>query len=446
METLPRATAGIISTAIRAAGAGQASSLPGKVVNRLFPGYLSAHAARLPEGMVVVTGTNGKTTTANMAAAVLRRAGRDFVHNAEGANLFSGIATAFARAPAAPFALLEIDEAIVPPAVTRLRAPRAMVLTNLFRDQLDRYGEVDRLAEGWSHTLAPLRDTVLVANADDPLIAHVALSSGLPTIFFGVEVTDDRAGHEVSDVALCPRCATRLDYTSRWLSQLGDYACGGCDFKRPERDLAAGDIGVSAAGELLTAGLSGRLGTGELRLHVPGVHNVYNALGALALALNLGVDLKTALVALETYRPVFGRWNLLRRGDSTVQVNLSKNPAGMNQTLRSLRESPGDKALIFVLNDHIADGRDVSWIWDVDMEELLPRAQIVVTTGSRRHEMALRLLYAGLDDQRLVTVPSVGAALGLLAERGAHSIYLLPTYTALKEVRGALSDWQAVDT
>ena len=211
MELLPRLTARSVAAAVRLSGAGQASSMPGKVVNALFPGYLASHARRLTEGLAVVTGTNGKTTTANMTARVLADAGRDIVHNSEGANLLSGIATAFARRADARFALLEIDEAIVPSALARLGTPRVVVLMNLFRDQLDRYGEVDRLAAGWLAALRGLSSTVLVANADDPLVTWVAQESGCETVFFGVEVLDGRADHEVSDVTICPRCATMLD-------------------------------------------------------------------------------------------------------------------------------------------------------------------------------------------------------------------------------------------
>jgi UDP-N-acetylmuramyl tripeptide synthase len=422
MELLPRLTARCVASAVRLSGAGQASSMPGKVANALFPGYLAGHARRLTDGLAIVTGTNGKTTTANMAAGALADAGRDFVHNSEGANLLSGIATAFSRRPAARFALLEIDEAIVPAALERLGAPRVVVLMNLFRDQLDRYGEVDRLAAGWLAALRGLTSTTLVANADDPLVTWVAQESGCQTVFFGVEVRDGAAGHEVSDVTICPRCETMLAYSSRWLSQLGDYHCPSCGFARPPRDIEARD----------------------LRLRVPGLHNVYNALGAVALTQQLGVDPATALASLAAYQPVFGRWSLVRRGDTAVQVNLVKNPAGMNQTLRALREVPGEKALVFVLNDNIADGRDISWIWDVDMEELLPAADLVVTSGTRKHEMALRLSYAGVPDEALTSVDSVAAALGLAAERGARHVYLLPTYTALKEVRSALAGWQVV--
>ena len=441
MELLPRLTARCVATAVRLSGAGQASSMPGKVANALFPGYLAGHARRLTEGYAVVTGTNGKTTTANMAARVLADAGRDIVHNSEGANLLSGIATAFSRRPAARFALLEIDEAIVPTALARLAAPRVVVLSNLFRDQLDRYGEVDRLAAGWLTALGRLTSTVLIANADDPLVTWVAQESGCETVFFGVQVRDGHADHEVSDVTICPRCATMLDYSSRWLSQLGDYRCPSCGFARPPRDLEARGVStVEGHAEASVAGVA----AGELRLRVPGLHNVYNALGALALTQRLGVSPAAALGSLAAYQPVFGRWSLVRRGDTAVQVNLVKNPAGMNQTLRALREVPGEKALVFVLNDNIADGRDISWIWDVDMEELLPAAGLVVTSGTRKHEMALRLSYAGVPDEALASVDSVAAALRLTAERQAHSVYLLPTYTALKEVRGVLADWEAV--
>ena len=441
MELLPRLTARTVATAVRLSGAGQASSMPGKVANALFPGYLESHGHRLTEGLAVVTGTNGKTTTANMAAGALTAAGRDFVTNAEGANLLSGIATAFSRRPAAPFALLEIDEAIVPAAIDLLGAPRVVVLTNLFRDQLDRYGEVNRLAEGWLDALRDLHRSVLVANADDPLVTWVAQESGRETVFFGVDVRDGRADHEVSDVAICPRCATMLEYSSRWLSQLGDYRCPSCGFARPPRDLEArAPATVEGHAEASIAGVV----AGKLRLRVPGLHNLYNALGAVALTQRLGVEPATTLRALSAYQPVFGRWSLVARGDTTVQVNLVKNPAGMNQTLRALGDVPGEKALVFVLNDNIADGRDISWIWDVDMEELLPAASLVVTSGTRKHEMALRLSYAGVSDEALATVDSVSAALDLAARRGARAVYLLPTYTALKEVRGALADWKEV--
>ncbi len=441
MELLPRLTARSVARAVRLAGAGQASSMPGKVVNRLFPGYLATHARRLAEGFAVVTGTNGKTTTANMAARALADSGRDLVHNSEGANLLSGIATAFSRRPDARFALLEIDEAIVPAALDALGRPRVVVLANLFRDQLDRYGEVDRLAAGWLAALRPLTQTVLVANADDPSVTWVARESGLFTVFFGVDVRDGQAEREVSDVTICPRCSTMLDYTSRWLSQLGDYRCPSCGFARPPRDLEARDLRtVAGHAEAQLAGLA----AGELRLRVPGLYNVYNALAALALTQRLGVEPATALASFAAYQPVFGRWSRVRRDGLTVQVNLVKNPAGMNQTLRALGQVEGPKTFIFVLNDNIADGRDISWIWDADMDELPPAADLVVTAGTRRHEMALRLSYAGVPDERLQTAASLAEALRLAATRGATDVFLLPTYTALKEVRATLAGWEVV--
>jgi len=444
MELLPRLTARALATAIKVAGAGQASSLPGKVTNRLFPGYLHAHAAGLTDGLAIVTGTNGKTTTANMAALVLQDAGRRIVHNAEGANLFSGIATAFSRRPNAKFALLEIDEAVAPLAVRRLRPPGAIVLTNLFRDQLDRYGEVDRLATGWQKMLEELPDVTLIANADDPLVAWVAQQSGRPTVFFGVEGLTEGAGNEVSDVTTCPRCATMLRYSARWLSQLGEYDCPNCGFARPPRRLwAQADRLVTAPDGTVNVPLGGDVQAG-LKLRVPGLHTVYNALGALALTGHLGVATEQALASLARYQPVFGRWSCVRRGQTLIQVNLAKNPAGMNQTLRTVGAVPGPKALIFVLNDNIADGRDISWIWDIDMEDLLPEADAIVTTGTRRHEMALRLKYAGVPTANVQTAPSLAAALELLQRRGQHSIYLLPTYTALKEVRRTLAGWDPV--
>jgi UDP-N-acetylmuramyl tripeptide synthase len=444
MELLPRLVVRTVTAAIKLAGAGQASSLPGKVANLLFPGYLHAHARRLSQGLAVVTGTNGKTTTANMAALVLRDAGRQLVHNSEGANLLSGIATAFAREPHAGCALLEVDEAIAPLAVRRLRPPAAIVLTNLFRDQLDRYGEVDRLAGAWLEMLAALPHTALVANADDPLVAHVALASGRDVTFFGVEGAGGGADREVSDVTVCPRCAAMLQYSQRWLSQLGDYRCPSCDFARPPRHLWADAAGQTGDADGSVCVPLGGEAEGELTLRVPGVHNVYNALGAVALTRRLGVPVEAALVSLARYQPVFGRWNRVRKGSMSVQINLAKNPAGMNQSLRTVRAVPGDKALVFILNDRIADGRDISWIWDIDVEDLLPEAQVIVTTGTRRREMALRLKYAGVPTDRIQTSESLSAALELLERRRVHTVYLLPTYTALKEVRRTLAAWEAV--
>jgi len=446
MELLPRITCQTVSAAVRLAHAGQASSLPGKIATAVFPGYIRDHGARLTEGFALISGTNGKTTTANMAAGILADAGRDFVHNAEGANLLSGIATAFARKPHAPFALLEVDEAIVPGALDRLGPARAVVLTNLFRDQLDRYGEVDRLASGWATALRDQTDCTLIANADDPLVAHVALESGLPAVFFGVEAQAGHADTEVSDVIICPRCTALLTYTTRWLSQLGDYSCSECDFVRPERDLSATAIaGADTDGDRASATLSG-LVSGTLDLQQPGLHTVYNALAALGLALQLDVPEEPALASLARYQPVFGRWSAVRLDGMTVRVNLVKNPAGLNQTLRTLSSGPAPEAVVLILNDNIADGRDISWIWDVDMAELLPEGSIMVASGTRRHEMALRLRYAGVPAERIATAADLREALALLHQRGAESVVILPTYTALKGVRKLLAGGEVIES
>jgi len=431
------------AAAIRATGSGRGSTLPGKLANLISASFLHDRAAELPQGFVLVTGTNGKTTTAAMAAHVLRAHGRSLVHNVEGANLLSGIASAFAAQGRAPLALLEADEAIVPRAVAALGTPRVIVLTNLFRDQLDRYGEVDRLAEGWLEALRRLEDTVLVANADDPLVAHVARSSGLATLYFGLEPGETTASvpdREVSDAVVCPGCGELLTYRIRWLSQFGDYSCRHCGFGRPARDLEARDLHLSSA--QVTAVVVDSSSPGRelaLSLEIPGMHSVYNALGAGALVERLGVPLPAALADLSTYRPVFGRASSYTYGDATVRVSLVKNPAGMNQTLRTLAALQGDRALVFVLNDNIADGRDISWIWDADLESLLPPAGTVVACGQREAGMALRLKYAGVDDTRLFSTARLEDGLALALERGHREIDVLPTYTALEEVRVTLA-------
>jgi UDP-N-acetylmuramyl tripeptide synthase len=437
------AAARAAAVAIRFTGSGRGSTLPGKIANLVSASFLHDRTAELPEGFVLVTGTNGKTTTAAMAAHVLRAHGRSLVHNVEGANLLSGIASAFAAQGRAAFALLEADEAIVPRAVAALGTPRVVVLTNLFRDQLDRYGEVDRLAEGWLDALRSLGDTVLVANADDPLVAHVALESGLETLYFGIdpgETTASVPDREVSDAVVCPSCGELLVYDGRWLSQFGRYACERCGFARPARDLEAREIAPGSAGigaAVLTASSPDDRYT--LALAVPGMHSVYNALGACALLGRLGVPLRTALSDLTSYRPVFGRASSYSYRDATVRVSLVKNPAGMNQTLRTLAALQDDRALVFVLNDNVADGRDISWIWDADLESLLPPARTVVACGQREAGMALRLKYAGVEDERLFSTARLEDGLALALARGHQEIDVLPTYTALEEVRVTLA-------
>ncbi len=430
------------AAAIRVTGSGRGSTLPGKVANLVSASFLHDRAAELPDGFVLVTGTNGKTTTAAMAAHVLRARGRSLVHNVEGANLLSGIASAFAAQGRAPFALLEADEAIVPRAVAALGTPRVVVLTNLFRDQLDRYGEVDRLAEGWLEALRALDGTVLVANADDPLVAHVAHEAGLETVYFGIdpgETTASVPDREVSDAVVCPSCGGLLAYEARWLSQFGRYECARCSFARPARDLEAGDIVLGSAGVAAALRDTSSAERLTLRLAVPGMHSVYNALGACALVARLGVTLPTALADLASYRPVFGRASSYTYRDATVRVSLVKNPAGMNQTLRTLAALPGDRALVFVLNDNIADGRDISWIWDADLESLLPLAGTVVACGRREAGMALRLKYAGVEEERLFSTAHLADGLALALARGHRDIDVLPTYTALEEVRVTLA-------
>ena len=430
---------------IKATGSGAASNLPGKLVNLVAPSFLSEQAARLTEGFALVTGTNGKTTTTAMAAAILRANGRQLIHNAEGANLLSGIAAAFAQQPLAPFALLEVDEAALPGAVARLGAPRAVVLTNLFRDQLDRYGEIDRLAEAWVASLRGIPGLTLIINADDPLVTHVALTSGLPLVTFGLQPAPEIAlagANEVSDAPVCPHCNAPLEYARRWMAHFGEYRCPQCGFARPRPDLLAHDIVLRDDG--VQATVSAPEGELPLELHVQGLHTLYNALAALGLSGVLGIDASSGATALRSYRPVFGRSSTYQMRGARVHVNLVKNPAGLNQTLRTLRTVPGTKALIFVLNDRIADGRDISWIWDADLESLLPEANIYVASGTRPAGMALRLKYAGVPTARLSTAPDVRTALLSLLAAGEHAIYVLPTYTALREVRAALRTERAV--
>jgi UDP-N-acetylmuramyl tripeptide synthase len=429
----------------RRAGRGGGTSLPGKVLIRLEPHAIGRLAGRLSRGSVVISATNGKTTTAAMCAAILERAGTRLVHNRAGANMAGGVAStllqsARGRGIDGELGLFEVDEFWLGP-VARELAPRAMLLGNLFRDQLDRYGELEIIAERWAAVTAALPgDARLVLNADDPLVADLAGAHG--ATFFGVEDPGMALAQmqHASDSKHCRRCGTAYEYEAVYLGHLGRYRCPGCGHARPVPDVAAREVELDG-----TRGARFQLdtpaGSAPVVLPLPGLYNVYNALGAAALCLALGVPLETVVAGLGAVAAAFGRAETLDLDGRETSILLVKNPAGANEILRTLALEPGELDLLAILNDRTADGRDVSWVWDADFELLAGHVRRVVCAGTRAAELALRLKYAGVPTDRLVVIPALAGALDAAIQAGAPSqrLFVLPTYTALLELREELA-------
>jgi UDP-N-acetylmuramyl tripeptide synthase len=416
----------------RRLGAGGGTTIPGKLLAELDRGAIDRLAARLAAGTAVVSATNGKTTTTAMAAEILRPRHR-LAHNGAGANLVSGVASALLSAGDADLGLFEVDEGALPELLTRLQ-PRAICLGNLFRDQLDRYGELELVAERWREAVAALpAEARLVYNADDPQLALVGEAQA-GSVAFGLDdpgVARPSLQH-AADSKYCVRCGTPYAYAAAYVGHLGDYRCPRGDHERPPLEVAARDVSLQG---LERAGF--RLDTPEgsrrVELGLPGLYNVYNAVGAAALARALGAELDEIAAGLERFSAAFGRFERIAVGDKQLLLLLIKNPAGANEAVRTLVDGGAPQVVVVALNDEIADGRDVSWIWDVDFEPLLPALQTLVASGGRAAELALRFRYGGLGEGAIEVEPDLGRALdrGLELTPDGSELVVLPTYTAM---------------
>jgi UDP-N-acetylmuramyl tripeptide synthase len=420
----------------RLAGTGGGTTVPGKLLWKLDPGAIDRLARRLGRGSAVVSATNGKTTTAAMAAEIL---GPHFAlaHNSAGANLVSGVASTLLEARGADLGLFEVDEAALPEVVARIR-PRALCLGNLFRDQLDRYGELEHVAARWRRALRLLDTSAsVVVNGDDPQVGDLARDRP-GAVVFGLD--DPRhalpALPHAADSKWCVRCGTAYRYAAAYVGHLGDYRCPACGHRRPELRVAAREIEldglVGVSFRLDTPGWSRRV---EIRL--PGLYNVYNAVAAAALALELGASADGVERGLARFSPAFGRFERIALADRGLLMLLIKNPAGANEVLRTLVAGGAPRLAVVALNDEIADGQDVSWIWDVDFEPLIGALERLVATGSRASELALRFKYGGLAEERIEVGPSLEQALdrGLELTPPGAELVLLPTYTAMLALR-----------
>jgi UDP-N-acetylmuramyl tripeptide synthase len=442
-----RRLARAIGAASRRSGRGGGTTLPGRVLLRMEPEAIAKLGAGLRGGSTIISATNGKTTTAGMIAAILAAEGRPPVHNRAGSNMTWGVATALLEQRGAE-GLFEVDEAWLPRVAQQLN-PRLIVLGNLFRDQLDRYGEMEALAEEWAKAVAAApAGTGLALNADDPLIADLGRDTDteIPregTLYFGI---DDHSLalpelQHAFDAKHCRRCGHPYAYEVAFVGHLGHYSCPNCGAQRPRPDVAATRIELRGMeGSTATVRVPG--GEIEVELPLPGLYNVYNALGAISAALVLGVDAERVAAALGGMRAAFGRVETIAIGDGSVSILLIKNPAGANEVLRTLAlEAEGDPIdLWMALNDRIADGRDVSWVWDADFELLADSVRRVTCAGTRAPEMALRLKYAGWPEDRIAVEPDIATSLDTAVAASPGRLFALPTYTALLELRKLLAD------
>jgi len=457
--TAKRGLAKAVGALSRSSGRGGGTTLPGRLLVRMAPDAIDRLAAGLEGGSIVVSSTNGKTTTAGMIATILRRAGREPVHNRAGSNMHWGVATALLEQRGEE-GLFELDEAWLPRVAPRLR-PRLLVLGNLFRDQLDRYGELEHLADEWAKLVdwlaAPGGEAEEAAPdggdgcefalcADDPLIADLGRDRDLDrrpgVTYFGIEDTSQALPQlqHAHDAKHCRRCGAPYAYDRAFVGHLGHYSCPNCGADRPAPDVAATEVelrGMSGS-RLRVRTPEGEI---ELELPLPGLYNVYNALAAITAGLRSGISPGQIREGLEAVRAVFGRVETIEVSGKPVSILLIKNPAGANEVLRtlSLESADGGLDVWIALNDKIADGRDVSWIWDADFELLSGQIRRVVCSGTRAPEMALRLKYAGWPQGSIDVLPQIAGSLDQAVADAPGRLFALPTYTALLELRTLLA-------
>ena len=411
-----------------------AANFPGKIALYADPRVIADLAPRLQKGSVCVVGTNGKTTVTNLLADALETAGQRVVCNRTGANLDSGVATALLHAREADWGVFECDELWLAKILPHLQA-NYVVLLNLFRDQLDRVGEIDRIQESIAGALATSPKTTLVFNADDPLCAAIAERVGNPTVAFGVDEDLHLPQNTVADAQMCQRCSAMLEYAYRQYGQLGSYCCPACGFARPSLDCAARDVHLGADG--LSFAAHGPRGDAEIKAPFSGAYMVYNLLATWAAADLVSVPAEALQRAIDAFDPRNGRLQEFAVAGRRTLLNLAKNPTGFNQNIKIILQDERPKAVAFFVNDKEGDGRDVSWLWDIDFEELAGQSGLRVFAGGiRKNDVQVRLKYAGLDAALVDDAAGMFAQLdGLPADARA---YVIANYTALPPVHAEL--------
>lgn len=418
-----------ITFIVRSLGLGAASVLPGSIARRIEPRLLRLLSQQVKNGIILIAGTNGKTTTALLLCSILKRQGYRITHNSTGANLENGLMTAlienadFLGRLDVDYGILEVDENIVPKVLKPLQ-PRIILCLNLFRDQLDRYGEVDTISKRWTKVISTLPlETVVIPNADDPTLSYLGQQLPQKVLFFGMNEPEqylEAIPHAVDSI-YCPSCGHSLDYQGVYLSHLGDFTCPQCGFSKSQPSLESS----------------------EWPQILVGLYNKYNTLAAVTAARELGVDEGIIQETINNFQAAFGRAEDLVFNNKRVRILLSKNPVGTNETIRVVTQSH-DSTTLLVLNDRTPDGTDVSWIWDVDTEKLVERGGTLVVSGDRVYDMALRLRYSQELNQsnlNLIIKEDLAEAIATALQHTPdnETLHILPTYSAMLEVREILT-------
>lgn len=425
---------------------GSGTNFPGKIARNISPGILSHLVNQTGKEIITVTGTNGKTTTAGLISSVFKSQGRKIVHNRKGANMLTGITAAVAESSDlsgkldCDNSILELDEAYLNPAFEEFN-PDIVLVTNLFRDQLDRYGELNTTAkkiESAVEKSAKIKPLKLILNADDPLVSGIAdddAGSGIQKIFYGFDeikhLNEQEKTFSPQETVNC-KCGKPFNYNKIFYGHLGFYDCD-CGIKRIEPQVSATAlVDVDYSDIKIKSPKQGEFG---FRVNLPGLYNCYNALSAATVALEAGISPENIKKGIENYSTTFGRAEALNLKGKEVLIQLIKNPIGATEVLRTIKNDEKGK-LFIIINDNYADGRDVSWLWDANFEILSGYDKTAVISGIRATDMAVRLKYAGINSRNIIVRENIKKAL-LQALEGVENdekLYVLPTYTALLEL------------
>lgn len=414
-----------------------AANMPGKIALKIDPRIISEEMSKITEGSIVVVGTNGKTTVTNMIADILEASGKTVACNRTGANMAYGVAATLLQTKPVEWGVFESDELWLARILPQVKATY-VVLLNLFRDQLDRCGEIDRVQNAIIAGLEQSPESTLIYNADDPLCAIIAEKVSNPQVAFGVAEDMHLAQNTVADAQMCQRCSGMFTYNYRQYGQLGTYRCQNCGFERPTLDVYASHISFgSGITYSITDALDGS--NASMRLDQSGSYMVYNTLATWIAAHLAGVQNDVIQKSILAFDPQNGRLQHLSIEGRPLLLNLAKNPTGFNQNLKIITADPGKKVVAFFINDNEADGHDISWIWDCDFEELASQPDLVVYAGgTRKNDLQLRLKYAGIQARLLNSVNDmVDTALDMPAD---WKMYAIANYTALPAVRSALME------
>jgi lipid II isoglutaminyl synthase (glutamine-hydrolysing) len=419
-NTIPLLIGKGIIFASNAFNLGSGSTWPGHIALKLNKNFIKDILKNSRTKIIIVAGTNGKTTTGKLIASLLEAEGKTITHNKAGANLVNGLAsTLIANVNSmgklrSNYIIFESDENALPHILKEVN-PDYVVCLNLFRDQLDRYGEIDSIARKWNEAFQKLSDkTTLILNADDPTISYLSRGTKSKSKFFGIDIEGEKGTKHGADSTHCPKCSEKLDFSKVFFSHLGIWKCPNCKLKRPEPEID------------------------KLKAYpMPGTHNRYNSHAAALIAKLEGINETLTEKTFQTFVPAFGRGEKITHNGKSIQVFLSKNPTSFNQSLSTVKEL-GGKNILILLNDRIPDGLDVSWIWDINFEEILDKEMNLAVSGDRVFDMALRLKYSGAFTH-IETEPERALDFMTKEMENDETLYILPNYSAMLDIRKVLT-------